>query len=220
MAGPIWARWVFALVFAGMAVYCVTRLLVARRLSIAAHTADERAADSAHLLMAAGMIVMFLPVPTPIPPLWWAAGFGLHSAWLAGRTVRPARAAPSLIGMLWGRAHLITHVLAGAVMTYMFAALPADGLSGAGLSHAGHLAGSSSVFAVAGWLAAAYFLVHATRCGVRVAMPEPSRAPTRSGGHEARESPGGVLALALAHTDTPLRLVKGLGMSYMLLTML
>ena len=213
MTGPTWARWVFALVFAGMAGYCVARLLAARLLASAARTADESAADSAHLLMAAGMTVMFLPVATPVPPVWWAVGFGLHSAWLAVRLGWPARTARSLTGLPRGRAHLITHLLASVVMSAMFAVLPADGLSGSGVSHAGHLAASSAVFAVAGWLSAAYFLGHALHCGVRVAVPRDSGPPGAS------EPANGVLAVTLG-TDLPLRLVMGVGMSYMLLTML
>jgi hypothetical protein len=212
MTGPTWARWAFALIFAGMAVYCGARLLTDRRSAGAARGPDERAADSAHLLMASGMAVMFLPVATPAPPLWWAVGFGLHGAWLAARVGWPAWASRSLTGVLRGRGHLITHLLASAVMCVMFAVLPADGLSGSGVSHAGHLAASSTAFAVAGWLSAAYFLGHALHCGVRVAVPRHPATPQASG--------HGALALTLAGTDLPLRLVMGVGMSYMLLTML
>jgi hypothetical protein len=216
MTGPTWARWAFALIFIGMGAYCGARLWATRRTDGVAGGPGGRAADSAHLVMAAGMVVMFLPVATPVPPRWWAVAFGLHAAWLAVRAAWPPGASRSWAGMPRERAHLVTHVLASAVMCAMFAVLPADGLSGAGVSHAGHLAAASTAFAVAGWLSAAYFLGHALHCGVRVAVPRPPGAAHRVGTASGR----GELALPLAGTDLPLRLVMGVGMSYMLLTML
>jgi hypothetical protein len=110
-------------------------------------------------------------------------------------------------------------VVAGVVMAGMFATLPADGLSGSGESHAGHLAASSSVFAVAGWLALAYFLGQAAVCGVGVAVPrhEPEPACPRRRDSALAACVG---VLTAARVDLPVRLFMGLGMSYMLLTML
>jgi len=34
MAGPVWARWLFALLFAATGLYCMVRLLLVRRLHV------------------------------------------------------------------------------------------------------------------------------------------------------------------------------------------
>jgi hypothetical protein len=220
MAGPIWARWVFALLFAGVGVCCVARLLAARRVPGATAGGDDPSMKVAELLMAVGMTAMFLPVATPIPPRWWAAVFAADTAWLGFRILRPPRDAGAFTvgrgGLLRGRSHVVTHVLAGLTMACMFAALPADGLSGSGLSHIGHLSASSAVFAVVGWLAAAYFLGHAVWCGIRVAVSAPEHSPGALGG----AAPRGVVTLVGAQMSRPLGLIMDIGMSYMLMTML
>jgi Domain of unknown function (DUF5134) len=225
MAGPNWARWVFALLFAAIAVHCALRLLLAHRSpSGTALSPIERTVVVAHLAMAAGMTVMFAPVATPVAPSWWAWGFGAHTAWLATRVPGPARDRTRHGGGLSGRAHLLTHVLAAGVMTYLFAAMPADGLSGTGISHAGHLAAASTVFAVFGWLAATYFLTDTVWSGIRIATHAPRPPHSGAGAPAPLGRRSGVLARAVAAAtggvDGPLRLVMGLGMSYMLLTML
>ena len=204
MAGPLWARWLFALLFAAIGIYCMVRLLLVRRTSPAGRTPDDTAANFAHLLMSAGMIVMFAPIPTPIPPGLWSVGFGAHSAWLLGsRVLWPFRTEAAGLAGLRGKAHLITHVVAGAVMAYAFAIMSADMWATSNQSHLAHHADSSVVFPVVGWLATAYFFGHAMRCGIHVVIPEPMRR--RVGVHGP---------------DVSMRLVMGLGMSYMLLTML
>lgn len=203
MVGPAWARWVFALVFAGIALYRVARLVMAGR-DGAGGTTGGLVSDLAPGVMAVGMAVMFVPVPTPVPPVYWAAVFGVLGAWLVACLFRPA----PHIGRA-GRTHLVSHLVGAVAMAVMFASLPADGLSTPGQSHAGHLAADSSVFAVLGWCAAGYFLAHAVCCGIRVATPRPSTEPARA---RRGAIPNG--------SDLPLRLVMGLGMSYMLLVML
>lgn len=204
MTGPLWARWLFVLLFAATGIYCMVRLLLVRRMQFAGRTPDNASADFAHLLMSAGMIVMFAPMPTPIPPGVWSVGFGAHSAWLLGsRLVWPFRNEVARLGRMRDKAHLITHVAAGAVMAYAFAIMPADMWATSDQSHLAHQSEPSVVFPVVGWLATAYFFGHAMRCGIHVAVPEPMRRRVGVHGPEAS-----------------MRMVMGLGMSYMLLTML
>jgi hypothetical protein len=217
MAGPVWARWVFALLFAGVGVFCAVRLLADRGAPRAVRRPERHTTDAAHLLMAAGMTVMFIPVATPVPPMWWAVVFAVDSAWLGLRLLGLSRdGAGSAAGPPHGRAHLLSHLSVAVAMAYMFAVMPADGLAGSGLSHTGHLSASNAGFAVLGWLAVAYFLGHAVCCGIRVAVPgsQPGTAA------RDRAASGGAAGLAMAHGNLTLGLVMGLGMSYMLMTML
>jgi hypothetical protein len=201
VSGPLWVRWVFALLFTVLAGHCALRL-GRRARGGAPCPAGERSADLTHLTMSAVMVVMFLPLPSPVAPVWWAVLFGAQSLWWASRLVpRPATGE-----------HPLAHLVASVVMTGMFAVLPADGLAGPGspvdavAGHAGHLSASSPVLALAGWVATAYFLGQTLVCGVRVAAPHPE--PPAAG----RVMPGS--------GSVPVRLLMGLGMSYMLLTML
>ena len=215
MAGPLWARWVFAVLFAATGVFCLAGMLVAWRAPSATKMSDGAASDTAHLLMALGMFVMFVPLATPIPPAYWAGVIGAHSVWLGFRLFRTFRNEARDGRSRLGKAHLGTHIVAGAVMAYFFTTLPADGLSGSDQAHLGHVVESNVVFTTVGWLAAMYFVGHAMRCGIRIVVPVPVRARPR--GHEPI---GGVSTCPAVQTDLSLRLVMALGMSYMLLTML
>ncbi|MCW2720395.1 DUF5134 domain-containing protein [Pseudonocardia sp.] len=210
MAGPMWARWLFAALFAVLGVCCAVRLaLVVRRQRHGAGTPDT---ETAHILMAAGMTAMFLPVATPVPPSWWASAFAVDAAWLGLRLARPRRdlRAPS--------AALLEHVVAAAVMAGMFAAMPSDALSGSGLDHAGHLSSTHEWFAVLGWLAVVYFLARTAWAAVQGFLPHRIEdAPDVVAGMTGS---GAVVTRAAAALTRPLRLIMGVGMAYMLLTML
>jgi hypothetical protein len=198
MSGPLWVRWTFAALFGILALHCARRLVPTAGPHVvwgAPCRAPDRAADVSHMTMSAGMVVMFLPVATPLAPSWWAVLFGGQSVWWVFRAIGSR-------GLDTGRG---SHLVASVVMAGMFAALPAAGLSGTA-EHAGHLSASSPLLAIAGWVATAYFLGQALVCGLRVATPHPGAPAPRT---------------PVAGADTvPVRLLMGLGMSYMLLTML
>jgi hypothetical protein len=222
MTGPVWVRWLFAVVFGVLALASAARWVASRRGGRAGRAFDQ-ASVTAHGLGAVGMAVMFVPVATPFPPLWWAAVFGAHSAWLArhGCGRRGAAGVPATPASQ--RSRLFTHVCSGLVMALMFAVMPRNGLSGSGLAHAGHLAAASPVFAAIGWAAAVYFLAHALRCGFRVVVDpvaSPRIQPASSEASPGASSGAQSLAIAGHHAELPVRLVMGLGMFYMLLTML
>ena len=226
MAGPIWARWALALIYAGLAANCVAGLFVRRwagsrwagtRWAGPEPTADRQRVEGAHGLMAAGMAAMFAPVGTPIPAICWVVALGAQSAWLGLRLLRPAGVRADGAAPAHGRAHLVTHVLAGAVMAWVFAVMPA-GPAAAGMSHLGHLGGSGSVFVIGVWVAAGVFLAQAVRCGFRMAVPHDHLAPESPSGHSAIGAVHSVPAVAGA--ELPMRVAMGLGMFYMLITML
>ena len=207
MAGPMWARWFFAALFAVLGVCCAVRLVLAVRGQ--RHVVGTPDTETAHILMSAGMTAMFLPVATPVPPAWWAAAFGVDAAWLLLRLARSGR--PLVPGGAVAE-HAVPALVMAVVMAGMFAAMPADALSGSGVDHAGHLASTHPWFAVLGWLAVGWFLVHTARVAVHGFRPH-------TGG-----SPAGAAAPALtraaAALSRPLGMSMGVGMAYMLLTML
>jgi uncharacterized protein DUF5134 len=226
MTGPLWARWLFALLCVAAGAHCATRLGRSSRLARARLVCADRPADVVHLVMAGGMAVMFAPVRTPIPPSWWAVGFALLGGWLVLDTVRVASQGvrpwlAQVVGAQGVRRRL-AQVVGSVVMVGMFAVLGPDGLSGAGESHAGHLAASSPVLAVLGWASVAFFVGQVLVCGARLAAPvggsvvSSGGAAGRSGGAVVSSGGAGVRL----DTDTSVRLLMALGMSYMLLTML
>ena len=220
VAGPLWVRWILAMAYAGLAAYCLARLHPRRR----AHrdpaanrdpTVGRAYAEGSHGLMATGMAAMFAPVATPVPPVCWAVVFAAHTGWLGLRLARTAVVTAGGGGWRDGRAHLVPHLLAGAVMAAVFAAMP-SGWSAAGashLGHLGHLGAAGPLFALVVWAAAGGFLVQAVRCGVRMALPDDGQVP------EPRTEPARHPARGVADAELPLRLAMGPGMSYMLITM-
>jgi len=183
MSAALLARWAFALLFGALAVRHVACAPRPAWFGAPRRFGDPRCAWS-HALTAAGMVAMFLPLARPVPHWWWAAGFALNAAWLAGR-----------IALGSDRGALLVRAAEATVMSVMFAVMPAALAE----PHAGHLAAARPAFAVLGWLAAAGFLAHALRCGVRVA----AGAADRAGG-----------------TEGAARMVMSVGMTYMLLAML
>jgi hypothetical protein len=192
-------------VFAFVGLGCAARWIAAeagRRLTGAPGAACARAAVSSHVLMAAGMAAMFAPVRTPVPPAWWAAMFGAQAVALVVVALRERRG---------DRRQSVTagHVLPTTAMLMMFAVLPPEALSGGGENHAGHLTAGIPALVAVGWVVAGWFLGHAVRCGLRMIDPVELLVDDR----------GGPVLLG-ARAELPLKLLMGVGMSYMLMTML
>jgi Domain of unknown function (DUF5134) len=192
MTGPLWPRLAFALLLGALAVRHLGCARRPARLGILRRFGDPRCAWS-HALMAAGMVAMFLPTTDPLPGWCWTAAFAANAGWLGTR-----------IAIGPDRGPMLAPATGAAVMSAMFALMPAEPSvpspgQPAATAHAGHLAGANPAFGVLGWLAAVGFLVYTLRCGMRVAAG-------KAGPHGGAEG--------------TVRLVMGLGMTYMLLGVL
>lgn len=149
MAGPEWARWAFALLFAVVGLCFLYRLVVANESAGRARWS----LDAHHVLMAGGMTAMFLPIGNIGPQQIWAALFVADAGWVGLQLMRRAADA----------SHLVNHLLASVAMVYMFIAM---------LNHTGSGVGHQIALAQLGWLLAAYFLGYTVWAGLRLAGPD------------------------------------------------
>ncbi len=202
MAGAEWVRWVFAGMFAALALYYLIRLLAS------GPAASARGVEISRGVMSLGMVAMVVPQLDPLPRLGWQVLFSLAAGYIAVRLIRRSRrAAPSLQPALSGHHEL--HLVVGAVaMIYMFAAMPA----GHELAHSVHTAGTGSTgvaLPVLTWAFVVYFLVFVVRLGARLAVPVSGAAAS---------TPRSMLVSPQLSGSS--EVVMGIGMSYMLVTML
>lgn len=205
MTGPLGIRLLFACVLILVAVYCGSRLFLARHDGSAAGCGTDRSGDASHVVMCAGMAAMFVPSVDPLPSMVWVIAFGFVAFWFAVRIVRRKTLAAR-------RPEEIHHVLGGLAMVYMFAAMP--GGSGTG-AMARHMPGmdleSGLAIPVLAWVFAVYFLVHTIRLGATlIEMPA-------AGATLALDGPRQVVMSAQVLGS--FRVVMGVGMSYMLVAM-
>jgi hypothetical protein len=135
--GPIWLACAFAAVMLGIALYCVGRLIAARRTG----RRTERDVDLVHVGMGTAMAGMLVPSANPLAGhawnLGWTMFFGLAVCWFGARLLiglaeaRPAGSAPA-------------HLIGSGAMLYMMTATPAAaGTSGMDMSGMG-MSGSVS----------------------------------------------------------------------------
>jgi hypothetical protein len=133
MGGPGWLAGTFAAVMIATAVYCVSRLVSARRW----RRPTEYDVDGVHVLMGVAMAGMLVPRLNVFWDSGWEVIFAAAMAWFGGRAIRGYRhhrarspRAP----------HDLEHLLASGAMLYM--------LMAASARSAGH--GPGSAMAMAG----------------------------------------------------------------------
>jgi hypothetical protein len=203
VTGAEWARWVFAGMFTVLTVFYVIRLIAPRR-DVFAHSGGDRTVDVSRGVMSLGMVAMLVPWLDPLPRLCWQVVFGLVAGHIAMRLIRrgAARASRRELG-----AHHELHLVIGALaMVYMFAVMPA----GEHPAHSMDMAGVGSTgLAVPAltWVLVAYFLVFVVRLSTRLALPVNTLVP----------ADGMVVSPHLLGSS---EVIMGIGMSYMLMTML
>ncbi|MGH3770945.1 MAG: DUF5134 domain-containing protein [Pseudonocardiaceae bacterium] len=217
MAGAVWVRWVFVAMFAALALICVARLIAAsREVSAGGGTAD-RSVDVSRGVMSLGMIAMVVPWVDPLPRLYWQVLFGVAAGHIAVRLIRRSlRPTPVPCPELCGQ-HELHLMIGGLAMVYMLAAMPAGPAMAAGTSMTDRMdmapMGSTGLALPAlTWALIVYFLVFVVRLGARLAVHTIGTAPAGAGG------PRGVVSSP--HLLGSAEVVMGIGMSYMLLTML
>ncbi|HEY2766286.1 MAG TPA: DUF5134 domain-containing protein [Pseudonocardiaceae bacterium] len=230
MAGVVWVRWGFVVVLVGVAVLCAARLLIRRGDDSGIGCGTDRIADASHGVMSLGMAAMFLPWGNPVPALYWELVFSVIAGYFAVRMAR-RRMRPATVREPGTDLH---HVVGSLAMVYMLAAVPAGhtvtghtvtGYSMAGMSMAGmdmtgmSSAGMASGIALPGlaWVLVVYFLVFAVRLGARLIDPVRTPAPAGAG---AGPASGPREVVSSPHLLGSCLIFMGIGMSYMLVTML
>ncbi|MGH3897403.1 MAG: DUF5134 domain-containing protein [Pseudonocardiaceae bacterium] len=237
MAGVVWISWIFAVVFVGMALFFAVRLLTSRRdASWGGGSTDpsnndpsnndpsnnDPSADASHGVMSLGMAAMLWPwgdpVPgKPVPALYWQVLFGMAAAWFAVRLLRSGARSATIPQPGSGRGADLHHVLGNLAMVYMLVAVPA----GHGAAHRTHVPGISApgiALPALAWALLAYFLVFAVWLGAQLVEPVSTVAATSAGAAAPGGRPHGVVTSP--HLLGSSRVVMGIGMSYMLVTML
>jgi uncharacterized protein DUF5134 len=195
MTGPEWVNWLFAALFGLVALYSAVQLFAARA------APGDRVRRGAHLVMALGMLVMFLPSADPLPPLVWTGVFVLVGAWLGAEVLRTGAAGTHPPD----RGHQIHLVISMAAMVYMFATMTSAAADPAAAAGSGHHHGGDGVNLIAVNIAlTGYFLLHALWSGARLVRPA------------LLSTTEGVAVTAVAgRLPDACHLVMGLGMGYM-----
>lgn len=143
MMTPAWILDVFAAIMLAVAGISAGRLLVTRSWSGSVPDADI---DVAHILMGVAMAGMLAGGLRTLPDGVWVTVFAVVTAWFAWRVTAEARAgrASSI-----GAGHHVPHLIHGAAMVYMFAAVSgAAGSGGAGISAMGGMSGGEGTLRV------------------------------------------------------------------------
>ena len=206
MVGAEWASWAFAGIFAALTVFYVIRLFAARP-DATAHGNADRTVDLSRGVMSLGMVAMLVPWLDPLPRLFWQVVFGLTAGHIAVRLIRSRARAPLASRREPGPRHELHLVVGGLAMVYMFAVMPAEQHLASGMGMTTGLAMPALT-----WVLVAYFLVFVVRLSARLAIPVtalPWNTTAPSGG-----------VVTSRHLLGSTEVVMGIGMSYMLMTML
>jgi hypothetical protein len=118
MAGPAWLADIFAVVMITVAVYCASRLVVARWW----RRPSELDTAGAHVVLGVAMAGMLAGGLRFLSPGTWEAVFAAGGAWFAWQVVRVRRGAPL---SQWHCPQPVPHLVECGAMLYMFLALPA-----------------------------------------------------------------------------------------------
>ncbi|MGO9877466.1 MAG: DUF5134 domain-containing protein [Acidimicrobiia bacterium] len=130
MARPTWLGYGFAVLMVGVSVYCIGRLLVAKRWGRQNHYD----VNVSHVLMGFAMVGMLVPRWNPIPNAVWVPVFVLITLWffgLSARFVAAHGASGTDDAHVHHLSHFLVHGVMAAAMVYMYwVGVPATGPSG------------------------------------------------------------------------------------------
>ncbi|HWR48988.1 MAG TPA: DUF5134 domain-containing protein [Pseudonocardiaceae bacterium] len=223
MVGAAWVRWVFAAMFAANTLFSVVRLIATGRdASVGTGTAD-RSVDVSRGVMSLGMVAMLVPWVDPLPRLYWQVLFGVAAGHVAVRLIRRSVRSAPLLGPGLGEHHELHLVIGGLAMVYMLAAMPPRHAT-AGSAERMDMAGMGSTglaLPALTWAFIAYFLVFVVRLGARLAMSGNTLAQSSTGPLPGTALGAGPRGMVISpHLLGSSEVVMGIGMSYMLMTML
>ncbi|HEV8064228.1 MAG TPA: DUF5134 domain-containing protein [Acidimicrobiales bacterium] len=122
MAHPAWIPYSFAALMVGVSLYCIGRLVLARRWRRRTH-ADV---NVFHVVMGAAMAGMLVPAHNPLSSAAGEAIFSLSAAWFLAEAIRFARRyglKGSDEDLHHHISHPLIHMLMAGAMVYMYAAM-------------------------------------------------------------------------------------------------
>jgi hypothetical protein len=232
VGGADWVRWVFAGLFTALTVFYAIRLFASDSGTSAGNSSRNRGVDSSRGVMSLGMVAMMVPWIDPLPRLCWQLLFGLAAGYIAVRLIRRGLRTTRLSPAEPMAGNHELHLLVGGVaMVYMFGVMPAG--PGAGIPQnmgagvpqnmAHHMdmaqvGFSGLVLSFLTWTFVGYFVIFVVRLAARLAVPVNTLAGMAAGPALPGGGPRGVVVSP--HLLGSSEVVMGIGMSYMLLTML
>ena len=177
MSGPAWLADIFAGVMITVAVYCTSRLVVARWWR---RPTDVESGTGAHVVMGVAMAGMLVAGLRFGPAGLWETVFAAAAAWFGWRSVRVRRGTPPDPVAL---PELGPHLVECGAMLYMYLALPAvavaaksgEGGEGGegGMGGLGGISAAGSRFSVLSWCSPWSTPGYAVRVGDRLTMQGP-----------------------------------------------
>ncbi len=213
-AATVWVSGIFAAVFAGMALFFAARLLAVGGDASGGGGGTDRSAEASHGVMSLGMAAMFWPWGNPVPALYWQVLFSSVAAWFAVRLLRRGARTATILPSGASRGADLHHVLGSLAMVYMLTGVPA----GHHMTHGMQMPGSGIALPALAWVFVAYFLVFTVWLSARLVEPVNTVAATATGAALLGDGPRGVVTSP--HLLGSSRIVMGIGMSCMLVTML
>lgn len=159
MAHPTWLAYSFAVLMVSVSVYCIGRLVLARRLGRRNHYA----VSISHVLMGIAMIGMLVPRWNKVPNGLWEAVFGIIALYFGARSVRFVvrhGVAGTSDDHVHHLSHYVIHMIMVCAMLYMYwLGMPIIASSGSSMSMSGPPQGagdpSLTLFLIAVLLASA-----------------------------------------------------------------
>ena len=210
MSGPAWLTASFAAASLAVAVYCVGRLVTARRW----HRPTELDTDGAHVVMGVAMAGMLVSGLRTLPSAIWEVVFAAAAVWFGYRMFQRRRGAqPSP----WRSSHPLPHLVECAAMVFMFLILPASAAA-RGMT----MTATESRFSFLTLPLALFLFGYVVWLGDRVTLHAPALAvaiaPAGSG--SGNPSPATTRSYLAPHCAAICKITMGITMGYMLILML
>jgi hypothetical protein len=163
VGGPTWLTGVFAALMLTVAVYCASRLAIARRW----RRPTDLDTDGTHVVMGVAMAGMLTASLRIFPAVTWEPVFGGAAAWFAWRVVRVHRGAPA---SPWRCAHPLPHLVECGAMLFMLAVVPVavHSVTGGGM---GGMTGAAGRFSVVALALTVFLLGYVVWVGDRLTSP-------------------------------------------------
>jgi uncharacterized protein DUF5134 len=207
MPAPPWLSWPLAAVMLAVAAYCAARLTAART----RHRETEYDADSTHVLMGVAMAGMLAPALGFLPAAAWAAVFAAAAAWFGGQALLAWRGRGSGPGRC---RHPLPHATECLAMVYMLTAAPAQrpgSANGAAMPAMGATGGPGAArFPELAVIFAVFLVGYVAWLGDRIPAARSC----------ARQAGGGRWPALAPRAAAWYKLIMGITMGYLLITML